>query len=522
MKVVISSGHGLYVRGASGFLDEVNEAREIVEAVADDLRELGVDVVTYHDDVSRSQDENLQRLVDFHNAQGAHELDVSVHLNAYQTTEEPMGVEVLYVSQLELAGKVSAAIARAGGLIDRGPKERNDLFWLNNTEAPAILIETLFCDSQADAELYDDNFEAITVAIAETIAGRDADEEPDRPGRPDRPERPEDVPIEERPTLVRGDSGFDVEDLQMMLPRFEGLIDGDFGPVTEEAVIDYQRSRGLEADGIVGEQTWTALYERRRPIAPSPPPPGAFNEREQRAIIDIADGSEIGSYYWEDRGLAPIGYTRGMALAFGQTYRKLLVEHPAALEMARARTDSDKDALNIYRTAFHALGMSNEDDGANTLRHLYALMIGHGMRESSGKHCEGRDMSADNVQSDTAEAGLFQTSYNAHSASSPEFDDLMDEYSLEGNAATCYLDVFEDGVSCSDDDWSSYGSGSGHQFQVMCKECPAFACETAALTLRNLANHYGPIIRGEVELRREADVMLREVQAYVDGLEATA
>jgi hypothetical protein len=43
-------------------------------------------------------------------------------------------------------------------------------------------------------------------------------------------------------------------------------------------------------------------------------------------------------------------------------------------------------------------------------------MLGHGMRESSGRHCEGRDLSADNVQSDTAEAGLFQTSYNAHSA----------------------------------------------------------------------------------------------------------
>jgi hypothetical protein len=30
-RVVISSGHGLHVRGASGVLDEVDEARRVVE-----------------------------------------------------------------------------------------------------------------------------------------------------------------------------------------------------------------------------------------------------------------------------------------------------------------------------------------------------------------------------------------------------------------------------------------------------------------------------------------------------------
>ena len=66
--IVISSGHGLYVRGASGILDEVDEARLVVEALADELRERDVEVVTYHDDVSRSQNENLNRITDFHNS----------------------------------------------------------------------------------------------------------------------------------------------------------------------------------------------------------------------------------------------------------------------------------------------------------------------------------------------------------------------------------------------------------------------------------------------------------------------
>ena len=32
--IIISSGHGLKVRGASGILDEVDEARKVVETVA--------------------------------------------------------------------------------------------------------------------------------------------------------------------------------------------------------------------------------------------------------------------------------------------------------------------------------------------------------------------------------------------------------------------------------------------------------------------------------------------------------
>ena len=91
MKIVMSSGHGKYVRGASGYIDEVDEARKVVEATAKVLHELGVGIVTYHDDVSKLQNENLNRIVDFHNSQGAHDLDISVHFNAYETTSKADG-----------------------------------------------------------------------------------------------------------------------------------------------------------------------------------------------------------------------------------------------------------------------------------------------------------------------------------------------------------------------------------------------------------------------------------------------
>lgn len=170
MKIVISSGHGLKVRGASGILDEVDEARKVVEAVATILRSDGVGVITYHDDVSTSQNENLNRIVDFHNSQGVHDLDVSVHFNAYTETSSPMGTECLYLTQAGLADIIAENIANASGLIDRGPKKRDDLFFLNNTEEPAVLIEVCFVDSEADASIYNNNFEDICSAIATAIS----------------------------------------------------------------------------------------------------------------------------------------------------------------------------------------------------------------------------------------------------------------------------------------------------------------------------------------------------------------
>jgi N-acetylmuramoyl-L-alanine amidase len=184
MQIVISSGHGLYVRGAAGpppwGLDEVNEARRVVEETASYLRSVGVIVTTYHDDVSRSQSENLNRIVNFHNG-CARDLDVSIHFNAYQVTSKPMGTECLYVTQESLARKVADKISQAGDFINRGPKKRTDLAFLNGTAEPAILVETCFVDSQADAALYRAEFAAVCAAIAEAISGQTIDEAPIEP-----------------------------------------------------------------------------------------------------------------------------------------------------------------------------------------------------------------------------------------------------------------------------------------------------------------------------------------------------
>src|SRR3974390_219675 len=194
MKIVISSGHGKYIRGASGYIDEVDEARRVVEQVAAHFRTMGVGGKTFHDNTSTSQNQNLSTIVNYHNAQ-SRDLDVSVHFNAYQTTSKPMGTECLYVTQSSVAGRVAAAVSEAGTFINRGAKYRSDLYFLNNTHEPSVLVETCFVDSSADANLYNESFSEICIALAESLSGESYTEQP--PERPERPERPEPPPPSE-------------------------------------------------------------------------------------------------------------------------------------------------------------------------------------------------------------------------------------------------------------------------------------------------------------------------------------
>jgi N-acetylmuramoyl-L-alanine amidase len=167
--IAISSGHGKLIRGASGILDEVDEARKVVESVAEILRADGVTMEVFHDDTSTTQSENLDAIIDWHNAQNR-QLDISCHFNAYQPTDSGMGTETLYKTQHTLATKMSLNIANGGGFKDRGAKKRTDLAFLNQTSGPSILIEVCFVDSTADADLYTKNYEAICQSIANALS----------------------------------------------------------------------------------------------------------------------------------------------------------------------------------------------------------------------------------------------------------------------------------------------------------------------------------------------------------------
>jgi len=230
-------------------------------------------------------------------------------------------------------------------------------------------------------------------------------------------------------------------------------------------------------------------------------------------ITQIAAGSEIARYHWTGRGPAPAGYIKGMALVYARAYCKLKAGDSAAVLMAKASSlDAARDALAWYNDKFAAVGMSNDISGTDTLRHLFVLLIGLGMRESSGRYCEGRDRSASNTAAETAEAGLFQTSFNARTGS-PELPKLFARYSA---SPAGFLEIFREGVRCTTSDLQTYGSGPGAKFQKLSKASPAFAAEFAALGLRTTRTHWGPINRRAAEIRPECDAMLRQIQNLVD------
>jgi uncharacterized protein (TIGR02594 family) len=317
------------------------------------------------------------------------------------------------------------------------------------------------------------------------------------------------VPPSSRPVIRKGSTGPYVVSCQTSL----GIVpaDGDFGSITDGGVKGFQAAGGLGVDGVVGSQTWTALDQLDAKKAAGN---DGIDPNIIPTIVQVAENSAIARYSWSGRGVAPKGYTAGVALCFALAVTRLGMGGTDAATMAQKdRNNPDKDALSWYRSKFQALGMDNSRDSVDTLRHLFVMMLGLGMRESSGRYCEGRDMSASNVQSDTAEAGMFQTSWNIRSCSS-EIPPMLPQYWSNPNG---FLKQFQDGVSPDSNDLGNFGTGDGAKYQFLSKFAPAFHAMVTAIGMRYLRQHWGPINRNEVELRKDADTMLREVQTIVEG-----
>jgi peptidoglycan L-alanyl-D-glutamate endopeptidase CwlK len=88
-----------------------------------------------------------------------------------------------------------------------------------------------------------------------------------------------------RHTLYRGSRGRFVSELQGILGITQ---DGDFGPITNGAVRDFQRQNCLEVDGIVGPRTWAALLAQDEDEPPAPNPSiTAFSDRTKGNISDL-------------------------------------------------------------------------------------------------------------------------------------------------------------------------------------------------------------------------------------------
>ena len=83
------------------------------------------------------------------------------------------------------------------------------------------------------------------------------------------------IPLEFSDVVAPGDTGEEVRVIQYLLSVVSEFysnvppvaVDGVYGPATRQAVIAVQQMAGLPQDGVVGEQTWQALYRLYAGIA---------------------------------------------------------------------------------------------------------------------------------------------------------------------------------------------------------------------------------------------------------------
>jgi peptidoglycan hydrolase-like protein with peptidoglycan-binding domain len=160
--------------------------------------------------------------------------------------------------------------------------------------------------------------------------------------------------------LRQGDSGQAVSTLQSRLASlgyYRGVIDGEFGQGTEDAVTQFQRDHNLIPDGIVGSQVYQALGIQ------SSSPIGSQSSGRQLTIGD--SGADV-----EDlqRRLQSAGYFNSPVTGY---YGSITQEAVAQFQQARGlSTTGVADASTL-----NALGVSTAVGGEPDLTERYIVIV---------------------------------------------------------------------------------------------------------------------------------------------------
>ena len=185
MKILLSVGHSILRNGNCTSADgrpfggvlEYSYNKAIVNRVAEYLRKAGhtVDVLICPElQFLKSSEEKGYKLAKEH--AGAYDLVAELHLNA-SLYHNARGCEVLYMSS---AGKAVAEkiVDQLGSVFkNRGVQYRPNLYMLNGTKAPAVIIESFFCDNDKDCELAEKT--DVALLIAQGIHGGTIQQNPD-------------------------------------------------------------------------------------------------------------------------------------------------------------------------------------------------------------------------------------------------------------------------------------------------------------------------------------------------------
>lgn len=155
--------------------------------------------------------------------------------------------------------------------------------------------------------------------------------------------------------IKEGSQGDTVKSIQEMLATLgykPGPVDGDFGERSEQAVINFQETEGLYADGIVGPMTMRALEQAiaRITIELNSPGPDAADGLDERLPFVRADADAYGEGY--DRL-----YLRADVAEAYNRVRKEVIEAGGILTSSGGRR-ALSTPVNSSRsaTSFHYLG----------------------------------------------------------------------------------------------------------------------------------------------------------------------
>lgn len=177
MKFGIDMGHNCppHDTGASGIKQEDVLTKDVGTRLSAKLAAAGHSVVNCTPTSASSVNESLKKRVDKANSNNV-DIFVSIHFNAFQSTNKAMGSEVFAISNASkaIAKSVLAEIVKLG-FKDRGVKS-TAFFVIKNTSMPAILIECCFVDSKADMDLFD--AEAMAEAIKDGLIGQSSPPNP--------------------------------------------------------------------------------------------------------------------------------------------------------------------------------------------------------------------------------------------------------------------------------------------------------------------------------------------------------
>lgn len=169
MHIAIAGGHSANARGASGFIDEYDCDRAFVAQLIPAFESQGWYVTDCSNDADSVSGE-LAEECRIANGSGA-DLFIAVHFNAGGGT----GTEVWHYpgsSAESYAESVSAELASALGLRNRGAKATTGLYVLNRTAMPAILIEVCFVDTEQDADAWHaTSWDALCGAVVRGLGG---------------------------------------------------------------------------------------------------------------------------------------------------------------------------------------------------------------------------------------------------------------------------------------------------------------------------------------------------------------